>query len=103
MVLDRQHNFEYEEALDRVRALTTYWHVKYGVQSRWNDATASVEGKVKGVKFKGNIRVEPKRIFADIKAGLLAEKLGGRKYVEDKLVEYLDPQISLESLKARAT
>lgn len=40
-------------------------------------------------------------LTGEFKVGFLAEKLGGRAYVERKLGEYLDPKISLEDLKAR--
>jgi hypothetical protein len=53
------------------------------------------------VKFEGRVRVGDGRLVADVKAGFLAEKLGGRQYVERKLEDYLDPKRSLEELRAR--
>jgi hypothetical protein len=36
-----------------------------------------------------------------MKVGFLAERLGGRSYVENKLRDYLNPANSIESLRAR--
>ena len=100
MLMERPHGFSAEEALARIQALTTYW-TQYGVRAQWTGNTAFVDGKVKGVKFRGEIRVEAHSIVADIKAGFLAEKLGGKKYVERKINDYLDAANSLEELQAR--
>ena len=101
MKIDRAHAFTQDEALARLQALTDYWKKKYGVDSRWNGATATINGKVKAVSFKGTVKVEAQRLLADIDAGFLAEKLGGKAYVEGKVNEYLDPKQTLEQLKAR--
>jgi len=101
MTLDQVHPFSKEEALARVHALTDYWAKKYGVRTDWSGDRAKIAGKVNGVKFDGQITVEDSRISGDIKAGFLAEKLGGRQYVEGKLGEYLSPATSLERLQAR--
>ena len=45
--------------------------------------------------------MEAQRLTADIDAGFLAERLGGKAYVEGKVNEYLDPKQTLEQLKAR--
>ena len=50
-----------------------------------------------GVHARGQV------VHADVDAGFLAEKLGGRKYVEGKLEDYLNPARSLEELQARAS
>jgi len=101
MKIDRAHAFTQDEALARLQALTDYWKKKYGVDSRWTGTTATINGKVKAVSFKGTVKVEAQRILADIDAGFLAERLGGKAYVEGKVNEYLDPKHTLEALKAR--
>lgn len=101
MKLDLTHSFSKDEAVARLKTLTEYWGSKYGVKSRWDDDQAHIAGKVSGVKFEGDFRVADDRVTGDVKAGFLAEKLGGKRYVEDKLADYLDPSNSLESLKAR--
>ena len=77
--------------LERAKALTGYWSAKYGVKTEWSGSTGRVSGKVRGVKFNGTVRIEAGRVSADIKAGFLAEKLGGKKYVEGKIEDYLNP------------
>lgn len=102
MRLERPYAMADEEALDRAKALTDYWSAKYGVRTTWTGSSARIDGNVKGVRFDGGIEVRGGRLVADIKAGFLAEKLGGKKYVEGKLDVYLDPKNGLEELRRRA-
>ena len=101
MKIEFRHSFGKEEALARLQALTGYWDHKHGIRSDWDGSTARIKGKVKGVSFEGTLEVLPDQLTADMKVGFLAEKLGGRAYVERKLGEYLDPKNTLEDLKAR--
>jgi len=101
MKLERQHSYSQEEALARVRALTDYWDTHHGTRTVWDGTTARINGKVKGISFDGNFRVEPGLLLAEVKVGFLAEKIGGKAYVERKLTDYLDPKNTLESLQAR--
>jgi hypothetical protein len=101
MQFEKPHSFTQEEALTRLQALTDYWSAKHGVQISWSGNTGQVKGKVKGVKFEGTMTVTGDLLTADIKAGFLAEKLGGKQYVESKLDDYLDPSNSVEALQAR--
>lgn len=101
MQFDKPHGFSQEEALARLQALGDYWSAKYGVEISWSGNTGRVKGKVKGVKFEGSMTVTGGRLTADIKAGFLAEKLGGKQYVESKLDDYLSPANTLEALQAR--
>ncbi|MFH2006417.1 MAG: hypothetical protein ABI333_07520, partial [bacterium] len=86
---------------ERLQALTGYWAAKYGVRIEWSGFTGRVSGKVHGVKFDGIMQVDGDRLWADIKTGFLAERLGGRKYVQGKLDDYLDPAHALPDLRAR--
>jgi hypothetical protein len=101
MKLDQPHSFSLEEAVARLRALTDYWEKKYGVRTEWQGDTAHIKGKVKGVSFDGTFGVKPTLLAAEVKVGFLAEKLGGKDYVQRKLTEYLDPKNSLEALQSR--
>jgi hypothetical protein len=96
----RPYDFDDEEALARLRALADYWDKKHGITMRWDGPSAQVAGKVKGVKFSGTIRVSDGKVVADIKAGFLAEKLGGKKYVVGKVEDYLDPTKTVDELRA---
>jgi len=101
LTLHRSYSFPEEEAIARLTALTDYWHAKHGLEVRWQGDRVTLRGKVMGVKFDGDVRVGGGAVRAEVEAGFLAEKLGGRKYVEGKLDDYLDPATSLESLRAR--
>lgn len=101
MKLEQAHSLEHADALARVQALTQYWANRYGVQVNWTEATARIKGRVKGVKFDGDVVVGDDAVRADIEAGFLAEKLGGRSYVLRKLADYLDPQTPLDQLKTQ--
>ncbi|MBW2459210.1 MAG: polyhydroxyalkanoic acid system family protein [Deltaproteobacteria bacterium] len=94
-------DFPQAEALERLQALTEYWVAKHGLSASWTGSEGQVSGRVKGVKFSGVIKVAEGRVTADVKAGFLAEKLGGRKYVEAKFADYLDPKHSVAELRAR--
>jgi hypothetical protein len=101
MKIDRSIAMDPDEALARLRALTDYWSAKYGVSASWDGFAGRVSGKVRGVKFDGHMRLEGGRLTADIQAGFLAEKLGGKKYVEGKIDDYLSPARTLDELRAR--
>ena len=72
--LERRYSFQDDEAQARLVALTDYWHRNYGLTATWTGSACHVHGKVKG-----------------------------RKYVEGKLEDYLNPPRSLEELRARAS
>ncbi len=95
------HNFSLEEAIGRVRALTGYWDKKYGTRTEWQESRARIKGKVKMISFDGTFSIDDKKIEGEVEVGFLAEKMGGRAYVERKLTEYLDPKNSLQDLEAR--
>ncbi len=101
MKIDHSFTLAEDEALDRLHALGDYWSAKYGVSVTWTGPRGKVSGKVRGVKFDGHMQVASGRITADIKAGFLAEKLGGKKYVEGKIADYLNPAHTLAELRAR--
>ena len=101
MEFERRYELAEEDALARLHALTDYWSAKHGLDIRWNGGDVALNGKVKGVRFDGTVRVGEGVIRARVKANFLAEKLGGRAYVSRKLDEYLDPSQSLEELRAR--
>lgn len=101
MNIDYPHRFSVDEATSRIKALTSYWDSRYGTRTTWQGPSATITGKVKGIKFDGTFTVKDRSLVADVKVGFLAEKMGGRQYVEHKLQQYLDPATSLESLASR--
>jgi hypothetical protein len=101
MKFERRTALSASEVTDRLKALTDYWEKKYGIGSTWSGSSVRIKGKMMGVSFDGQVRVGDGRIDADVDAGFLAEKLGGKKYVEGKLDAYLDPSATVEALRAR--
>jgi hypothetical protein len=101
MKLDKPHSHSQEDAVARIRALTDYWDTRHGTRTVWTGNSARISGKVKGLSFDGTFTVEERRLIADVKVGFLAEAIGGRGYVERKLDDYLNPNNTLESLRAR--
>ncbi len=101
MKLEQTYSCSEADALARLQSLTDYWSAQHGLTATWQGGNAHVHGKVKGVKFDARVRVGGGKILADVDAGFLAEKLGGRKYVEGKLRDYMDENNSIEALRAR--
>ncbi|MFH1131163.1 MAG: polyhydroxyalkanoic acid system family protein [Pseudomonadota bacterium] len=101
MRFERKHGFGKEEAISRLKALTNYWSHRYGINSSWQGDRAIMAGKVKGLKFNGDVKVDENQLVAEVKVGFLAEKLGGKDYVSQKLDQYLDPNVTLEELQAK--
>jgi hypothetical protein len=101
MKMEKMHRFSQEEAQARVQALTDYWDTRYNTQTIWTGNRATINGKVKGISFEGSFSIESDRLVADVKVGWLAEKIGGKAYVERKLMDYLSPGVTLEELQAK--
>jgi hypothetical protein len=102
MKLERRYALSEDDALARAHALTDYWAKKHGVRVEWRgDGEVRLSGRVMGVKFDGVVHLGAGCIRAEMDAGFLAEKLGGRAYVERKLDDYLDPAKTLDELRAR--
>ena len=101
MKFERLTSLPSAEVLERLKALTDYWNKKYGIAGTWSGNTLRLKGKMMGVSFDGTVAVGEGRLDANVDAGFLAEKLGGKKYVEGKLDAYLDPARTLEALRAR--
>lgn len=99
--MEKRYGFGDEEAVQRLKALGDYWRTKHGVNCEWSDKTARLVGRKLGVSYDATVIVGGGTIVAQVEVGLLAEKLGGPRYVERKVDEYLDPSESIESLRAR--
>ena len=101
MKIQTPHALSLEDATARIKSLTLYWDTKYGTTTTWNGNNARIKGRVRGIKFDGTFFVELHQLEGDIKVGFLAERIGGRGYVERKLKQYLDPDTSLATLQAK--
>jgi len=101
VILDYPYSLEEDDALARLKALADYWQKKHGVKATWDGTDVHFDGRVKGVRFDGKVSIGGGRVYADVKTGFLAEKLGGKAYVKRKLADYLDPSNSIEELRSR--
>lgn len=101
MKIRHPHHLGKEDATARMQALTLYWDTRYGTRTSWDGSKARITGRVRGIKFDGTFDVEESQLAGDIKVGFLAEKIGGRSYVERKLAQYFDADTSLEVLQAK--
>ncbi len=101
LTLTRRYTMPDEEALARLHALSDYWAARHGLLIAWEGQNVHLTGKVLGVRFDGRVVIGDGALEATVKAGFLAEKLGGKAYVARKLDDYLDPQNSVASLEAR--
>jgi len=101
VILDYPYSLDEDDALARLKALADYWQKKHGVKATWEGNDVHFDGKVKGVRFDGKVTIGGGRVYANVKTGFLAEKLGGKAYVKGKLADYLDPSNSIEELRSR--
>ena len=99
--VERTYTLGDDDAIARLKALADYWRTKHGVNCEWSDSTARLVGRKLGVKYDATVVVGAGVVVVEVEVGLLAEKLGGPRYVERKVDEYLDPSHSIESLRAR--
>lgn len=102
MTMTRAYDLADADARERMRALADYWSTKHGLRVEWQgESSLRVSGRVKGVSFEGTVAIAEGALTANVEAGWLAEKLGGRGYVERKLDDYLDPKKTVAELRAR--
>lgn len=101
MKLERRYDLSDDDVRVRLRALSDYWVKKHGIDIRWEGDTIHLAGNKLGVKFSGAVTLGGGKISADVEANWMAKKLGALDYVERKLDHYLDPRMSLETLRAK--
>lgn len=98
MQIKRPNEFDVSEAMERLRALVTYWQDKYGIEPDWKDDGASVSGNIMGFSFEAHLTVDDAEIL--VKGPPPNILVRGRVigYIEEKLDEYLDPEVSVDDL-----
>lgn len=101
MQVNYPFSMDRDEVKQRLQLLTTYWSTNYGIAASWNGNSCEINGRVKGVKFAGTLQVQESSLTGEFNVGFLAEKLGGKAYVDRKLAEYLNPDNTIEQLRAR--
>jgi hypothetical protein len=102
MELEHRHTFAHDEARERVRALTDYLSNKHGMQVEWTGPdTARVKGKYTVVSIEADVKVEPGRVHVQGKDPGLVWRLPAKKYIQGKLVQYLDQAKQVTALPRR--
>ena len=96
-----RHQLPLDEALARVRMLTSLCDARFGTRTDWEGTRARISGRLLGMRFTGSFSVEPHRLHGRIESGLLGAVLPGRSYLRRKLTELLDPARSLAEIRAR--
>jgi hypothetical protein len=102
MELEHRHSFAQDEARERVRALTDYLSNKHGMSVAWTGPdTAHVQGKYTVVTIDADVKVEGARIHVLGKDPGFMWRLPAKKYIEGKLVQYLNTATPLDTLPRR--
>ncbi len=102
MKLEHRHSFAHEEARERVRALTDYLANKHGMQVEWTGPdTAHVSGRYTVVAIDADLRIDGGQIEVQGKDPGFLWRTPAKKYIEGKLVQYLDADKSLDLLPRR--
>jgi len=99
MELDYRHSFGPDEARERVRALTDYLANKHGMKVQWTGPdTAKVQGRYTVVNIEADLKLESGRVCVAGKDPGFMWRLPAKKYIEGKLVQYLDAGSPLDVL-----
>ena len=93
------HVLAKDEARKRTEALLQYWGQKYGVQSRWNGDSASLEGKVMGITLKGTLSVSERNVGGEATDPGFLFREKAKQYLTRKFSSYLDASADVASLE----
>ena len=101
MKLEIPHELKAADAKARMKALGEYWAAKYGIKPTWSKDTAKVVGSIMGFKFDADLSVAKDQVTLEGPEPnfLVKKKVIG--YLEHKLKEYLDPDVSLKELEKK--
>jgi Putative polyhydroxyalkanoic acid system protein (PHA_gran_rgn) len=99
MELSHNHNFDENEARERVRALADYMQNKHGMQVTWNgDDAMHLRGKYTVVSIDAQVTLKPGCVYVQGKDPGMMLRSTAKKYVGSKLETYLDPRVPLDQL-----
>jgi hypothetical protein len=85
------HQLSREEAKKRVEQLTGYWATKYGVATQWAGDTATLVGKVMGLKIEAQLTVAEGKVGGEASdPGFLFRKKA-QDYLNHKFTQALKP------------
>lgn len=99
MKLEIPHELKHADAKARMKALGDYWKAKYGVKPSWSKDVGKVVGSIMGFKFDAELTVNKDAVVLEGPEPnfLVKKKVIG--YLEHKLKQYLDPDVSLKDLE----
>ncbi len=85
------HQLSRDEAKKRVEQLTQYWATKYGVDTKWAGDSATVSGKVMGLKIEAKLTVADGKVGGEASdPGFLFRKKA-QDYLQHKFTQALKP------------
>jgi hypothetical protein len=98
MKFEVPHTLPKDEAKKRMELLTRYWQ-KHGITAQWAGDSATLVGKVMGVKFDAKLAVTEKTVGGEgTDPGMLLRGTA-KKYLENKFSTFLDPSKSVTDLE----
>ncbi len=99
MELSHNHNFDDNEARERIRALADYMQNRHGMQVDENpDGSLHVRGKYTVVNIDIQVRLAPGCVHVQGKDPGMMLRGTAKKYIAGKLEFYLDPNMPLDQL-----
>ena len=98
MRIHKAHTFDKKEAKQRLVALCEYWQSKYGIEPDWSEDSAHVSGSIMGFSFNADLAIHDDHILVTGPPPSLLVRGRVIGYIEDKLEEYLDPEVEVDDL-----
>jgi hypothetical protein len=102
MKLEIPHELKLADAKARMKSLGEYWETKYGVKPTWTKEGGKVVGSIMGFKFDAELTIAKDQVTLEGPEPnfLVRKKVIG--YLEHKLTEYLDSEVTLKELEKKA-
>ena len=85
------HQLPRDEARKRVEKLTDHWASKYGVVTQWSGDSATVAGKVMGMKVDARITVAEGKVGGEATDPGFLFRNKARDYLTYKFTQALEP------------
>jgi hypothetical protein len=99
MELSHNHQFDENEARQRIRALADYMQNRHGMQVTWTgDDAMHLRGKYTVVSIDAQVTLKPGVVHVLGKDPGMMLRATAKKYVGGKLANYLDPGVPLDQL-----
>ncbi len=102
MRIEKSHEFKKDQAKKRMKELCEYWQNKYGITPSWKKDQVSVAGNIMGFSFDALLTVEGNQVVCEGPPPNLLVRKQVIHYIEQKIEEYLDPDVDLKDLKVKS-